>query len=270
MTRKKGGELDITYLSCLRQSTCLRSWRISFVLNKSLPCSFLQNNEQSQLEKWIKFYYGLITVSEAFVKKRKGVCQLYFNFKKCITTIQKKKQGEEKKKLQEGLGKTRGELRSQRKREREGRERWAAFYFNSQYDTSHTGPWLFVTPFVFCAGNIFHPQFSITLSLPLFQSPAHISPNQRHTSYIKPHPPPDQSFHPLSQLFFPQQHPLLHLRNELFLEIRALWAQNELFMGGKHLSRKVCLMKNLCFEVQKARLKCGCYQLISRQNKNRE
>lgn len=97
MTRKKGGELDITYLSCLRQSTCLRSWRISFVLNKSLPCSFLQNNEQSQLEKWIKFYYGLITVSEAFVKKRKGVCQLYFNFKKCITTIQKKKKERKRK-----------------------------------------------------------------------------------------------------------------------------------------------------------------------------
>lgn len=112
-----------------------------------------------------------------------------------------------------------------------------------------------VTLFGFCAGNIF-PSVVWHNFIPLFipESCSHITQSETYFIY-QTTTPPDQSFPPTTSI---------STSKELFLEIRALWAQNELFMGGNHLSQKVCLMKNLCFEVQKARLKCGCYQLISR------
>lgn len=142
-----------------------------------------------------------------------------------MTTIRKRKR---KKKVWGGSQHSSGRNEATKT---EGRE-MGCILFQQPSGSSHAGPLgcfskrstfslqYPVMFFVFCVCNIFHPEFGTTFSVPLFQSPARILPNQNHTLHIKLHTF-HQSLHPLAQ-HSTHTTSITISKNELFLETRAL------------------------------------------------
>jgi hypothetical protein len=83
------------------------------------------NHKESQLETWIKSYYGLMTAFKAFLRKRRVYVNYTSTFK---NALQPSGKGKEKRRFGKGLSTAQEEMRPQRQRA----EKWAAFYFNSQ------------------------------------------------------------------------------------------------------------------------------------------
>lgn len=208
-----------------------------------------------------------MTAFKAFLRKR----SVYANYNSIFkNALQPSEKGKEKKKVLGGSQHSSGRNEATKT---EGREIGWILFQQPVGLIPQGSSWLFLKEvhaltwvphyvLVYYAWNIFHPEFSTAFSVPLFQSPSLILPNKNHTLYIKLHTF-HQSFHPLAHL--PQtQHPLLLLKNGLFLERRALWAQNEWMMERmRKESSKSLSDETFIFEVQRARLKHGCYQLIS-------
>lgn len=239
-----------------------KSCRIAFVLNICPSHSFLQSHVQPQLEKLITSYYGLITASEAFVKKRKRE-----DFSRFLA--------------QPGRTEVKGKERGQR---------WAGLHFNSHHGSFHTGPLsvpqggpkfssLCLRTLCFpCSEHV--PSTVWHDFLPLFIPDfcSIITRSEKYFMYQTIHPTPAVTSSLFSDYSFFST-PITTSTKWIILRKKNIVGREWIIHGrnkerkaGKHLSRKAYLMKNdcFCFEVQRAMLKCGCYQHLSQEKKNRK
>lgn len=137
-----------------------------------------------------------------------------------------------------------------------GHREMGCILFQQPSGSSHTGPLgcfskrstfslqYPVMLFVFCVCNIFHPEFGTTFSVPLFQCPARILPNQNHTLHIKLHTF-HQSLHPLAQHSTHTTSITISMRKENILSQKSVW-----------------------WKISALKSKVWYYQLISQWNKN--